>query len=581
MAHHEPSWGVQDCGRIAVALDEIASLLQLSGEGHKARAYARGAVAVVALGPELETLVSEGRLTEVDGIGRSLSRQISELWNTGSSSLLTHLRKTFPEGSAELASLPGITLRRMQALRETLGVHTIEALREACLTQRVRGLRGFGEKTERRLLEAIEAREHAPQETPRMLLTDALELTGRFQRQLVGLGCVSDLLLAGAARRGMELVTELDWVAVDAHRDPLFDLLARSSLVVRVDREHATAMTPSGIPIRLHLTDSADLGVTWVSATGNEEHWGALVARAAERSMTLDTRRLRTVAGERPIASADEAALYRALGVDYMPPELRVTAKLPAAGSGEYDALVNIDDVRGMVHCHTLYSDGRNSIEEMARAAEALGMEYITITDHSPSAHYAGGVELDRLKQQWDEIAEVQERVKIRILRGTESDITADGSLDYPDDVLERFDVIIASIHNRFKLGRTEMTERLVRAMRLPVFKIWGHALGRLLTHRAPIDCDVDAILAAVADAHGAIELNGDPYRLDLPPEWIPAARTLGIPFVLSVDAHSTKGLGALHYAVTMARRGGLQRGEVLNTLPASAFIQRVAPATR
>ena len=232
-----------------------------------------------------------------------------------------------------------------------------------------------------------------------------------------------------------------------------------------------------------------------------------------------------------------------------------------------------------MIHCHTLYSDGKNSIEEMARAAEALGMDYITITDHSPSAHYAGGVELERLKQQWDEIAEVQERVRIRILRGTESDILIDGRLDYPDAILERFDVIIASIHSRFKLGRADMTQRLVRAMSLPVFKIWGHALGRLLLQRDPIDCDVEAVLAALASSRGAIELNGDPYRLDLPPEWIPAARALQIPFVLSVDAHSTAGLGALKYAVAMARRGGLQRNEVLNTWPADSFIDCVRPA--
>ena len=229
-----------------------------------------------------------------------------------------------------------------------------------------------------------------------------------------------------------------------------------------------------------------------------------------------------------------------------------------------------------MVHCHTTHSDGQNSVEEMARAAAALGMQYITITDHSPSAHYAHGVARERLEQQWEEIRQAEQAVGIRILRGTESDILADGALDYPDEILAQFDVIIASIHSRFRMTRVQMTERLVRAMRLPVFKIWGHALGRLLLSRDPIDCDVEAVLDALAGARGAIEINGDPHRLDLPPEWIPHARARGIPFVLSVDAHSTTGMGVLPFAATLGRRGGLRRGEVLNTLSVDGFLARV-----
>jgi DNA polymerase (family 10) len=569
---------VQDPASIALALEEIASLLQLSGEGYKSRAYSRGALIVAALGSDLGLLIREEQLTAVEGIGPSLSRQITELWNTGRSYLLTRLQETYPEGSAELANLPGITPRRMQALREALGVHTLDALRDACLNQRVRTLRGFGEKTERRFLEAIEAVAHTPKERVRMVLADALHLVSRLERQLVGHGCVSALWLAGTARRGQEVVAQVDLVAVDARPPALYDQLARSMLLVRIDRERGTAATPEGVPVVLHLAEKSFAGSTLFTTTGSDEHVTALIARAHERNMSLDANGLRTASGERSDASGDEAAIYKTLELDYAPPELRETTRLAAAGSGEFDGLVDQSDVRGMVHCHTVYSDGKNSIEDMARAAEALGMDYITITDHSPSAHYAGGVDLERLARQWDEIAEVQERVKIRILRGTESDILIDGALDYPDAVLERFDVIIASIHGRFKLDRTAMTERLVRAMGVPIFKIWGHALGRLLLQRDPIDCDVDAVLSTLASAPGAIELNGDPYRMDLPPEWIPAARALQIPFVLSVDAHSTAGLGALKYAVQMARRGGLQRSEVLNTSAADVFAARVRP---
>jgi DNA polymerase (family 10) len=301
-------------------------------------------------------------------------------------------------------------------------------------------------------------------------------------------------------------------------------------------------------------------------ATGPHAHVAGLESRASERSTSLEVL----------ARGKDEPEVYRALELPFVPPEVRGS---PADfdPNGYSDLLVE-SDIRGMVHCHTTYSDGRASIEEMALAAEALGMQYITITDHSPSAHYARGVTLDRLKEQWDEIASVQERVRIRILRGTESDILQDGALDYPDEVLERFDVVIASIHARHKLDRERMTERLVRAMSLPIFKIWGHALGRILLSRDPIDCDVPRVLDALASSRGAIELNADPHRLDLPPAWIPEARTRGIPFVVSVDAHSTKGLNVLPLGVRMARRGGLRRHEVLNTLPADELAARVRP---
>ena len=208
-----------------------------------------------------------------------------------------------------------------------------------------------------------------------------------------------------------------------------------------------------------------------------------------------------------------EEDIYQQLGMQYIPPELREDeGEIEAALAGKLPQdLVTLQDIRGMVHCHTTYSDGKHSIEEMARAAEAMGMKYITITDHSPTAFYAGGVTLDRLKRQWDEIDEVQEKVKVKILRGTESDIVADGQLDYPDKILEKFDVIVASIHSRYKMDSAKMTKRIVTAMRQPVFKIWGHALGRLIQRRPPFECDVEKILDVIAESRAAIEVNGDP----------------------------------------------------------------------
>jgi DNA polymerase (family X) len=240
---------------------------------------------------------------------------------------------------------------------------------------------------------------------------------------------------------------------------------------------------------------------------------------------------------------------------------------------------VTLADIRGFVHCHTVWSDGRATVEEMARAAEARGMTYLTITDHSATAHYAGGLDVDRIRRQWDEIDRVQEGVTVRLLKGSEADILEDGAIDWPDAILERLDVVVASIHSRMKMDEEQMTRRLVRAMSLPWFKIWGHGLGRLLGEREPFACRVEEVLDALAASRGAVEVNGDPRRLDLEPRWIRAARARGIPVVLSVDAHSTGNLGYLRYAVSTARRGWVRRGDVLNTMPVEGFARAVRPA--
>ncbi|HEV2904769.1 MAG TPA: PHP domain-containing protein, partial [Pyrinomonadaceae bacterium] len=286
--------------------------------------------------------------------------------------------------------------------------------------------------------------------------------------------------------------------------------------------------------------------------------------------------------GKRKLSSeiTSEEDIYRRLGMQYIPPELREDeGEIEAALAGKLpEDLVRTEDIQGMVHCHTTYSDGKHSVEQMALAAESMGMKYMTITDHSPTAFYAGGVTLDRLQRQWEEIDEVQQKVKVKLLRGTESDIVADGHLDYPDKILEQFDVIVASIHSRYKMDSAKMTKRIVTAMRQPVFKSWGHALGRLIQRRPPFDCDIEKILDVIAESRAAIEVNGDPFRLDMEPRWIREARKRKIKFVISVDAHSTGALNNLKYGVGIARRGWVRRAEVLNTLTVKGFQKAVKP---
>ncbi|HEX6244441.1 MAG TPA: PHP domain-containing protein, partial [Polyangiales bacterium] len=476
------------------------------------------------------------------------------------------LRAQHPPGAAALARLPGLTRKRIQALHEGLGISSLEDLRDACDAQRVRGLKGFGAKTEQRLLAALQARDVEPLADSPILLRHGLQVAARLARLLRLAEPSANIEIAGACRRREETLDQLDLAVVGGSASRVLDALERLPGVSALERPAARAKLAEGVALQLHFATPADQGIGLIHATGPAAHVRALEQRAEQLGSSLD-------------ATRDEAEVYARVGLGYVPPEVRDDgSELALAQARSFDDLLTDADLRGVVHCHTTYSDGKHGIEEMARAAEAQGLDYITITDHSPTAHYARGVTLDRLKQQWDEIDEVQSRVGIRILRGTESDILADGSLDYPDYILEQLDVVIASIHTRLRMDRAEMTARLTRTMQLPVYKIWGHALGRLLLTRDPIDCDVEAVLDALAGAPGAIEINGDPHRLDLPPFWVKRARARGIPFVISADAHSTAGLG-MRFGVMMARRGGLRRSEVLNTMPAAEFARRVRPA--
>lgn len=574
---------MQNVTQVSLALEEMALLLAFKGEPKfKVNAYEQAAQIVNTVGGELATLVEQNRLRELQGIGATLAAQIEELWNTGASGLLNRLRSESPEGTSELVRVEGLTPRRIRALHAELGIRSVEELRAACLAGRVRGVPGFGQKTEERLLAAAERwlkRGEAP--PAGVLLAEAQKIAHVLEHEL--LKVMPEVHVAGALRRGEETVRELELV-VRGSRDTALRHLSGVRHVLRVELDAGIAHLSGGLLLKVHAAEE-NLGTALLFATGNDAHVEALRSRAVERGFAL----ARDGAAASPSEAADarlaargfetEAALYGALGLSLVPAELRAGGgELEQAAREDFSDLLGLADLQGMVHCHTTYSDGKNTIAEMALAAHALGMQYITITDHSPSAHYAQGVTLDRLKQQWDAIAAAQEQVPIRILRGTESDILADGKLDFPDAVLEQFDVVIASIHARHRMDARAMTERLVRALSLPIFKIWGHALGRILNHRDPIDCDVPAVLDALAQSRGAIELNADPHRLDLPPSWIPAARARGIPFVVSVDAHSTAGLQVMRYGVTMARRGGLRKREVLNTQSAEAFAALVRP---
>jgi DNA polymerase (family X) len=568
---------------IAHALREMGFLLELQGENpFKARAYERGARALEALGADLAPIVAENRLTELPGIGSALAATIRELHLTGRSEQLDRLRAALPPGVLELSQVPGLSVPRITALHQALGIASVEELREALEAGRVRSVPGFGAKTEEKLLAALKAREARGEE---MLLHRA---TAESDALLAHVRAGADVVhaeLAGALRRRTETVDRLVVaVSTNAPERALAHVGAYPPAFqpVTPTDERVTFRVASGVLIEAEAVAPAAFPALLHALTGSEGHRARLAERARELGLVLDRAGLTRAKGGRPVPIQSEADLYGHLGLPYLPPEAREdTVDLETAAARCRDGgLVEAADIQGMVHCHSVYSDGADTIEAMAQAARAMGMRYMTLTDHSPTASYAGGLTVERLRRQWDEIAKAQERVEgLTILRGTECDILADGRLDYPDEILEQLDVVIASIHNRHRMDEAQMTRRLVQAMRHPCFKIWGHALGRYVLRRPPIPCRMEEVLDAAAESRVAIEVNGNPNRLDMEPRWQHEALRRGLRFVVSTDAHSTAELQNLRYGIDMARRGLLTARDVLNTLSLGEFRQVVRPA--
>jgi DNA polymerase (family 10) len=608
---------IKDKYAIAAVLQEIGTLLELKGgEYFKARAYKLGARSIAEVTEDLGRLIKENRLTVVKGIGYALAKQIEQLYTAGESSMLDELRGQMPSGIVELSRVRGLNVKKVEKLQEVLGITTVTELKAAAAAGKLREIKGFTAKTEARILERLDG--HDKEREKPIHIHHAWRVAEGIVEYLKTARSLIDIEIAGELRRWQETVSEIVIVASAKRPKSLVDYFVRFPMVVRTEEEataHAVVQLSEGFKATLLAVKPEQFAITLLHATGSESHlrklqqiaakkkiWSAPADRSPDRigNGALDSalfsrasigfsprirKQNKSSKAPSPLRSAgalpSEAAIYRKLGMQYVPPELREDlGEVEAAQRQKLpEDLITEGDIRGMVHCHTTYSDGKHSVEQMVTAAEALGMKYITITDHSPTAFYAGGVKVDRLQRQWEEIDEVQTRTKIKILKGTESDITADGALDYPDWILEQFDVIVASIHARYKMDSAKMTARIVKAMREPVFKIWGHALGRLIEKRPPFDCDVGKILDVIAESRAAVEINGDPYRLDMAPPWLREARKRKIKFVISVDAHSMGALNNVKYGVGMARRAGITRREVLNTLTVKSFQKAVRPA--
>ena len=539
-----------DARGVASLLREYAQRTALrGGNPYRAKAYSRAADSLAALAVPLDVLVAEDRLTEIPGVGDAIADIITKVHKTGSHPSLEKLRKEIPAGVLEMLAVPGLRPEKVLRLYKDLGIGSLSELEDAAKDDRIKKAKGLGAALQTKILQNIaiakngEGRLHLHRAAA--LLAHAKEAIRKSQPEL------KHVTIAGDFRRGCELVSDLSIVAVA----PKAGKVAKPS-------------TRDGLQIL--LSNRKHFGAALLFATGSAAHIKQLQALAAEKGMRLEPDGLHK---GRAVSASEEAEIYRALGLPFIDPELREgRGEIEAALKGKLPKLVTDQDLRGILHCHTDASDGTETLEIMAKATRQRGFDYFGVADHSKSAHYAGGLSIEEIAEQHREADRLNKRFgkDFRILKGIESDILADGSLDYPDDVLERFDFVVASIHGRFKLDSKAQTQRLLRAISDPHTTIIGHMTGRQLQRRPGYEIDVEKVLRACAKHDVVVEINAHPWRLDLDWRWHQAALDFGCILSINPDAHSIPELDHMHWGVEMARKGGVPADRVLNamTLP-------------
>lgn len=566
-----------DRAAVADALEEIGLLLELLGENpFKTRAYGNAARIVRGLGTELSELIARNELGAQKGIGPALVDKITTLVTTGSLPYLDELRAQLPAGMLDWLKIPGLGPKKARAIHIALGIATLTELETAAKDGKLRDLPGFGATTEKKILAGIDrVREAAGRYLRPVVLGEARRLLERL-RTVPGLGAAT---LAGSARRGAETSKDIDIVTTGSDANAVMDAFVSDPGVVEI-----VARGPTKCSVRLQAGPNADLRVVPAESypfalnyfTGSKAHNVALRGRAQAMGMKLNEYALIRESDGNQILCADEAALYRALGLPFIPPELREDlGEIEAAERGQLPHLIDRGDIKGVLHCHSNWSDGANSIEEMADAARAMGLHYLGLCDHSRAAAYAGGMSIERVKEQHRAIDELNVKLggSFRVLKGIEVDILADGSLDYPDDVLATFEFVVASVHSRFNLERAEQTDRMIRAVSNPYVDIVGHPTGRLLLSRDPYPVDLFALIDLAAARGVAIEINAHPQRLDLDPAGLRHGLAAGMMTSINPDAHEIGGLADIAYGIDTARRGWCTAGDVLNAKPIAELL--------
>ena len=561
-------------GAIADALDELGDLYELDGAiVHRVVAYRTAAKRVRESTVSVAALARAGRATDLPGIGATLQEKIVSLLQTGTIPAAERLRAKFPPGLLELTRLPGLGPKRARLLYEELGIDSLAALREAALGQRLRTVKRLGAKFEASVLAALQELDGDPEgirAARRTVLPAAIELGEALVAGLRAAGPAdADVRIAGSARRGADSVKDLDLVAVTSRPSALAQSLARVEQVETLlssGEAGARARAHSGAAIDLRIAAPEQLGNLWQHFTGSGAHNAALRARAVRAGLHVSEYGVLDDASGSTRTCATEVEVYGLLGLPYIPPELRENR-----GELEHDLpeLIELSDIRGDLHCHTVASDGKATIAEMAQAARERGYEYLAITDHSASHGFGNDVSPDELRAQIERIAEIDAQLEgVRVLAGTEVNILPDGSLDYEDELLAQLDWVVASVHTAFGMDEQRMTERVIAAIEHPLVDALGHPTGRLIERREPYAVDLEAVFAAAATAGTLLEINGNPDRRDLCDAHARAAVAAGARIVVDSDAHRPQTLANMRWGVLTARRGWLSAEHVANTRP-------------
>ncbi|HEC16540.1 MAG TPA: DNA polymerase/3'-5' exonuclease PolX [Sedimenticola sp.] len=555
---------------IAAVFDEMADLLEIEGANpFRVRAYRTAARNLRGLGREVAELVSGGAdLSALPGIGKALAAKIREMVQTGNVRALERLHQEVPASLEALLHIPGLGPKRVRALYEQLGVETLGQLEQAARAGRLRNLAGFGPKTEQNVLELIGAHSDQQRRFRRAGVQAHAEALVAYLKQAEG---VTEVVVAGSYRRGKETVGDLDLLVTAAQPGAVMERFGAYEEVAEVVSRgptRSTVILRSGLQVDLRVVAPENLGAALHYFTGSKAHNIQIRRLGQQRGLKINE--YGVFRDERRIAGETEESVFRTLGLPFIPPELRQgSGEIEAAREGRLPELVTLADLRGDLHLHTRDSDGNATIEEMALAAKKHGLEYIAITDHSWRLRIAHGLDAGRLLRQIEEIERLNERIKgIRILKGIEVDILEDGMLDLPDEVLSRLDLVIGAVHSRFRLSEKKQTARILRAMDQRYFSILAHPSGRLLLEREAYQVDMPRIIRHARERGCFLELNAQPKRLDLNDSHCRLAKEEGVPVAINSDGHNENACANLVHGIGQARRGWLEKGDVLNTRP-------------
>lgn len=568
---------------IAAVFEQIADLLEYqSANPFRVRAYRNGAKKIGELTEPLAAIAAdpERSLTDLEGIGKDLADKIATLLVTGTLPMLEELQAQIPAGVLTLSRVPGVGPKKAAMLHKELGIGSLTELRAACEQQRIRGLKGFGAKTEETILKGLAIAEEAG---VRMRWADAEVVVDALLEHMRGETAIKQMEIAGSFRRGRETIGDLDLLVdatdVAAVMDRFGAFAQVQETIARGETKMAVRLV-SGLQVDLRVVPAESFGAALQYFTGSKDHNVVVRGRAKQRGLKISdwgVFRVDDVDGvvkETYLAGRTEEEVYASVGLPYFPPEMReAREEFNWAAKGELPTLVTLGDLRGDLHMHTTASDGQDSIEEMVAAARARGLSYIAITDHSKRVSMAHGLDGDRLRRQWLEVDQVnRQTADIEVLKGIECDILEKGGMDLPDDVLAEADWVIASVHYGQNQSRQQITERILEALENPHVDMLAHPTGRLINRREPYDVDLDQVMAAAVKFRKLLELNANPARLDLNDVYCAAAKRLGIPIVINTDAHHTDGMDVMRFGVLQARRGGLTAADVANTRPFAEF---------